>query len=461
MKSPINKVERAMLWVLPFVVFFAYYPVIRLGENRAMNFELSVPLIWLMLFGVLSLFRIPRIWKKLGPKKLLILGALPIFATVSLLWSANQVRGLLVAGVLDLLFLSGANILSLGWKAKEWRVFAKRHVIGGACISAFCILQCFLDVFGSDRSTTLLCQGCTYTTFGFPHPNGLAIEPQFMGNLLLAPAFLSLLFTYNTIKSRVGKGRYAAWVGLSFLIIMALYLCFSRGAIYAFILSLIYFMIRSAIRERRRFISFMIFGGISVAAFLGGLVLQGLLAEFSTTSEGFPQGVARAIHHLSLGKIDLREQAEEKSEVPKTQEEAVFNGYIEESTTVRLGLNEVAIEAWKQNPGRVFFGVGLGGAGVAINRQDGSYSAKEIIQNQYLSILLELGCFGLAATVLTLGGAAIFAKQKKAGAVFWALFLAYLISLCFFSGLPNVLHIYLLMPAWVSLGGRDKYGKIS
>jgi O-antigen ligase len=124
-------------------------------------------------------------------------------------------------------------------------------------------------------------------------------------------------------------------------------------------------------------------------------------------------------------------------------------------------LNEVAIEAWKQNPGRVFFGVGLGGAGVAINRQDGSYSAKEIIQNQYLSILLELGCFGLAATVLTLGGAAIFARQKKAGAVFWALFLAYLISLCFFSGLPNVLHIYLLMPAWVGLGGRYKYGKIS
>lgn len=460
MKKWLERVERGMLWLLPLVVFFAYYPVIRLGENAAMNFELSLPLIWLAVFSILSLFELPRILSKLGLKKVLVLGALPIFATISLLWSANRTRGLLVAGVLDLLFLSGLNIISRKWRLSEWVSFAKRHMFGGAIVAVLCIVQCFLDVFGVGREVTLLCPGCTYATFGFPHPNGLAIEPQFMGNLLLAPAFLSLFFAYNAIKSRVGKSKCAAWIGLSFLIIMALYLCFSRGAIYAFILSLIFFVIYTSLRGKKRIMPFMIYGGISIAAFAGGLFLQGLLAEFSTTSEGFPQGITRAIHHLSLGKIDLREQVEEKTDETEAQEEAVFDGYIEESTEVRLNLNEIAIKTWKSNPKRVFLGVGLGGAGKATHEFDGTYSEKEIIQNQYLSILLELGVVGLAAMVLSIGSAALFAKLGKTNMVFWTLSVAYLITLGFFSGLPNALHIYLLMPVWAGLGLHNIYDKI-
>ena len=34
----------ALLYALPAVLFFSYYPVIRLGSSASMNFELSLPL---------------------------------------------------------------------------------------------------------------------------------------------------------------------------------------------------------------------------------------------------------------------------------------------------------------------------------------------------------------------------------------------------------------------------------
>ena len=45
----------ALLVALPAVLFFSYHPIISLGANSSMNFELSLPLIWLILFDFISL----------------------------------------------------------------------------------------------------------------------------------------------------------------------------------------------------------------------------------------------------------------------------------------------------------------------------------------------------------------------------------------------------------------------
>ncbi len=341
---------------------------------------------------------------------------------------------------------------------QEWWKLAKLHVFAGVCAGIICIIQCVLDVAGVGKEYTLLCAGCGFDVFGFPHPNGLAIEPQFMGNLLIAPAFLSLLFTYNAIKSKYRKGRVLCSTLLSFLIIMSLYICFSRGAIYAFILALIFFVFYQPVWKKPLFMRVMIFFGISGLAFVGAILFQGVMAEFSTTSEGFAQGIARSIHQISLGKIDLRQKDETEMPTEKTEEkeEAIFNGYIEESTDIRLNLNEMALETWKDAP---VFGVGLGGAGVALN-QKYNYYAKEIIQNQFLSILLETGVVGSICLLLTFTGVIMCARRLRAGIAFWTCAIAYIITINFFSGLPNALHIYLISPMLMRLGDKTKYDKL-
>lgn len=453
LSKTIGKCERALLQALPVVVFFSYYPVLKLGDDGRMNFELSIPLIWLALFGLVSLFHSGRIIKALGRKKCILLAIFPLFATLSVLWSANKLRGLLVAGVLDLVVLAGLNILSMKLPRKIWHQLAKIHIIAGIFAALFCLLQCLLDLAGVGHHYTLLCEGCGYEVLGFPHPNGLAIEPQFMGNLLIAPALLSLYFTYNNIISK--NSKRVCWHGaiLSFLLIMSLYICFSRGAIYSFILGMVFLIVCTGVWKKHLLMRFVVYLGISGLAFAGGLFLQGVMSEFSTTSEGFAQGTARAIHQLSLGKIDFR--AKENDET----QDAKFDGYIEESTDIRIDLNEIAINTWKRDAKTVFLGVGLGGAGKSISENFGGYE-KLIIQNQYLSLLLETGCIGLACLVISAGALLIEAKLKHVIIVFWACVIAYAASINFFSGLPNALHIYLISPMLMRLGALAKYGKL-
>ena len=46
----LNKIFKDLVKLLPLVLFFSYYPVISFGANETMNFELSLPLIWLVIF---------------------------------------------------------------------------------------------------------------------------------------------------------------------------------------------------------------------------------------------------------------------------------------------------------------------------------------------------------------------------------------------------------------------------
>ena len=627
--SPLKKLRRRSLWVLlyllPAILFFSYYPVISLGASSSMNLELSLPLIWLVLFDLVAfanLFtlaprqpipekRPPRhpvpknsparaavskakVLKNLpgiSDRRIFLFSLFPFYLTLSVFWSRNPLRGLLTAGIAWLLFFAIFVIISLlpllqeenapspqkpqtstslskaQKSSKSQPTFQtaknlKSHLLASlflstAAVCVFCFIQSILDTCGFPRSETLLCAGCTYRSFGFPHPSGFAIEPQFMGNLLLAPTLTALYLLVfrprlarakdgfakgsgatartsatalqrQALATRLERRQTFALTLFALLFSTTLFFTFSRGAIYAYAVALLILFVFALIRRQFR-LSLIV---IPVATFLLSLGLQGTFAHFGPTSETFTSAVTKSIHQLSLGIIDLRSLAKtpENTETsanqppetspadqpPETvitdlddilddldnhlkpdselsnlthdieQETTYFEGYVAESTNIRLGLNEIAIATVLQDPQTLIFGAGLGGAGVAMFEAfpEKVGSPKEIVQNETFSLLLETGLVGLFlahfAVVLAflapllpqkfidgraarlikpseLQGKNFFQREiyRLKTSDFWshpalpllaALIVAYLVTLQFFSGLPNALQIYLMPP---------------
>ena len=467
---------KLLLILFPIIFFFSYYPVIRLGSDGAMYYELSLPLIWLVVFdavGLIALIREKRLFS--GLKKKWVWLALPVFLTISVIWSANSVRGILTAGVLWLIYFAGYTMVSLKdllkgeeFRRSFWKVFFGATLV----ICAWCLVQCILDLAGIPRECSLMCEGCTYRSFGFPHPNGFAVEPQFMGNLLLAPIIVMAFF----ILSRGVKKRHCI---ILFILVATLFLTFSRGAIYSFAVALVFmsglYGSKYLTRDRKlgraplsvsrgKYLRAMVsIWATVVLAFVFTLNLQGVMAQVSPTNDTYFSGVAKVLNHLSLGIIDVRvpEKPEEQvvenpvensveNSVGNGQEESYFDGYVAESTDVRMQLNRVALELWRNDLRTIMFGVGLGGAGQALYDNGLTEWPKEIVQNQYISLLLETGLAGVALLILTLVLAVRAVIKKAKGGVILTLMVAYGVSLLFFAGLPNALHVY-LMPVVVML----------
>lgn len=587
-----------LVYLLPAALYCSYYPIIKLGETNSMNFELSLPLIWLVLFDIVSFISLIGIGKKrrshtsskklsatngerakqgvpvttgddeagfvkthatdvslaISDRRFFLFSLFPFFATLSIFWSANPTRAILTAGIIWLVFFAVFSLIYVlpllelpgNFKRNCLRSFFIASVI--ACL--ICWIQCLLDIAGLARETTLMCRGCTYLSFGFPHPSGLAIEPQFMGNLLLAPTLTSLYLLIFNVQS---GGEKKSLVMLCILFSSTLFLTFSRGAIYAYAVALVIMLIFAI----RRHIFRASLVAIPIATFLAITGIQGIFTVIGPTHGSFIDGVSKSIHQLSLGIIDIRPKSpsvsvEDSSEstpvsspeapespsdsgpstdqasteaTPEEPENAenqpYFEGYVAESTTARLNLNRAALDTWLSAPGHaesslsiglhchfflpgtgpactasvpltptsVLFGVGLGGAGTAMYLNSfitDINSPKEIVQHQGFSLLLELGLVGIALAIFSLliaffpqffsrrfldGKAAKVPKstqksekisetaknpaQKAPPSPFWrhpalpllaALIIAYLVTLNFFSGLPNALQIYLMPP---------------
>ena len=133
------------------------------------------------------------------------------------------------------------------------------------------------------------------------------------------------------------------------------------------------------------------------------------------------------------------------SEAVVTEDNAPkFSGYVKESTDRRLELSFYALKISTESPTNLLFGTGLGSAGTEmLERFESQGHKKEIVQNQYLETLLEVGLLGVASIILSL---ATFIKLEnlKFNPDIIALLLALSFQLLFFSGLPNALHVYLL-----------------
>ena len=200
---------------------------------------------------------------------------------------------------------------------------------------------------------------------------------------------------------------------------------------------------------------------VILLAFLFTLNAQGVMAQASRTNDTYFTGVAKVLNHLSLGVINI--QANESGNVGAADgseevggEAAWFDGYVEESTDTRLRLSGAAYEVWSSDVKTVLFGVGLGGAGQALYVNGLSPAPKEIVQNQYASLLLESGVVGVLLAVFSLGLVVRAVWKSPLRIVLAALIVAYMVSLCFFSGLPNALQIYLLPAVIYAIGLRKK-----
>lgn len=434
------KLYCGFLYALPVVLLFSYYPIISLGTTASMNLELSLPLIWLTFFAILSIIIFIKAKLPISPKFLPLL-IFPTYATITIFWSPNPLRAVLTAGIIWLLLIAIISITTIGKKFINRNIFAKFCRASVIFICAWCWLQSLLDLIGLPRTATLMCAGCTTTTFGFPHPNGFAIEPQFMGNLLLAPALYAL---YQIIK-QPSRRHYA----LACLVFATLFLTFSRGAIYSFAVAALFLIVALGLKTKSaRPLCALLPLAIS---FLFTLNAQGLFAVLSPTNDTYFTGVAKSLNQLSLGIIDLTPQVPaaddfaEKTEVEaENQPNSTFDGYVEESTNIRLELTAAALTAWRQNPTTAIFGTGLGGAGITLYREGLTDSPKEIVQNQYASLLLETGLVGIATLVIALIIIIKAAAKSSRPLFLFALLLAYALSLLFFAGLPNALHIYLV-----------------
>lgn len=471
-----KRIKNFLFYSFPAVLFFSYYPLLSLGSNASMNFEFSLPLIWLFCFALLSLkdfydFLISLKSKK-SPWILKLALLFPLYLSLSIVWSPNPLRAVLTSGIVWCIFISLAGFCSiLKSKNLNLSLLKKVFLVSASLVCLFCWLQCFLDVFGVSRETTLLCLGCTSRIFGFPHPSGFAIEPQFMGNLLLAPTLYSI-YLYTKTEQKVKKPNEKSIPFLLLLFSSTLFLTFSRGAIYAFAVGLAVFLVVSLVKKLFPLSVALKTLALTLVAFLFALTAQGIFSELSSTNDTFSSGVAKSLNQLSLGIIDFRttkiqspedttEESVAESSVASSDDEnpenpenfSVFDGYVEESTNFRLDLNAYALSASLDSPANFLFGYGLGSAGTVMFEKGFTSSPKEIVQNEYFSLLLETGLLGLLLffAVLIL----FFYETKKSlgvsleGIFLASLSVAFLITLSFFSGLPNALHLYLLPPLFL------------
>ena len=441
-----SKFYRILLYILPAVLYFSYYPLISFGTNESMYFELNLPLIWLAVFDVTALVLIIKRKKVAEVFSKWQYFVFPIFASLSLLWSANRVRGILTVGVVWMIFFAALSFYLLREEVAEkkfWQKLWKFFIGSSLVVVGWCVLQCILDLVGVPRDYSLMCEGCVSTTFGFPHPNGFAIEPQFMGNLLLAPTIMTGLFM---LKNHSKKTMI-----LFFVFLCGLFLTFSRGAIYALAVAMIFYTVMQIVKTRR--LKAMLLWPVIILAFIFTLNLQGIMAAVSPTSDTYMSGVAKVLNHLSLGIIDVRPKDNNSAGAMTLDEsnDSTFDGYVEDSTNIRMQLTGAAFKTWAKDSTTILFGVGVGGAGQAMYDAGNTDWPKEIVQNEYVSLLLETGLVGTMILVLT--GVMIFNSLKKSKhfELISTVLVGYGITLLFFAGLPNVIHLYVI-PAILPYG---------
>lgn len=426
------------LLLAPLLLWFSYQPIIRLGRNASMNFELSLALIYVAVLGVISLGVIWRERRHLkGNWLVYLVAAFTLYSAVSVVWSSNRLRGVLVAGVTALLAVAVIALKLRQAEVKRLLPSLRRLLMVGATVVAVLAIGQFVGgIWWSTchgQPNLWLCLGCTVAQFGFVRPNGLAIEPQFLGNLMLLP---SLLILWRYLNRQAGRLE----LGLLLLYLVIIFLTLSRGAIYALGLG---FMVLWALhyRQWRRG---LVSAGWLVLAFIVSLWLQCVAAQLSQYHVSWYDTTSRVVEQLSLNKIKLPKRAAPVvSPAPvSTQPAPRYSGYVAESTNVRVAFSHDALAIWRHNLTSQLFGTGLGSFGVELAKLRHSTWTKEIVQNEFIEVLQERGLVGL---LLLLGLIGYLIWREWRSSLMLALLAAFAAQYCFFSGLPNALHVFIAL----------------
>lgn len=448
-----------LLYFLPIAVWFSYFPQFHFGRGEGMNFEISISLIMAVIFAVVGFFenhkKIFENFKKYRALQLTFIWILWNF--LSVIWAQNPVRAILTSGVWMVLWLDFAVIFSFKNLNKTLFSLKKIFIYSALIMSLLAILQIIYGAF-TDWG---LCRGCLAEGFGFVRPSVFAIEPQFFGSLLLAP----ILLVWSDFLRKGFSKKHALYL---IVMLAAMWLTLSRGAIFSLIPAM--FMVIFWIEGDSKFRKFLQMILFVAGGFFLGLNLHAVMAEANPRlNETYYGAISKSVNQMTLGKISLPKIPPEKihNSVEKSVENPVenlgkkphFDGYVEKSTDERTGLSELALKTWLRNPQTMIFGVGSGSGGRAIfetTRQTGW--AFEIVQNEFLNILLENGIIGAAIWTAILVGFFAKTSSKK---YLWAIALAFLLQWNFFSGLPNALHIYLILAVIFSKFYHQEFENLS
>ena len=450
----LNFVEK-VLFFAPFAMWFSYYPNFHFGKSAGANLEFSIALIYIVVLALAGIKTIYQKRKKLIKNNAVLLTGFFVFWNfLTILNTQNLLRTVLVSGVWLVLWLDFMIILSLSKNKILFQKITKNFIFSSLVMDCLSVLQV---IYGAWTDWGL-CAGCRAQGFGFVRPSVFAIEPQFFGSMLLAPI---ILLTHKIFSKKASKfEKITLWI-----LLLSLYLTLSRGAIFAAIFAILVLIFVSQPFSKRKILSNIIISMSFVfSSFLSGMIFHAIFTELNPRiSDGFYDSISKSVNQMSLGKIKLpkiektgnyeinepeiesnnlnsKEPTEKYVEKPK---KAMFDGYVEKSTNERTKMSDLAIETWLSNPFVVFFGVGSGASGTAIlNSTHQIANSSEIVQNEFLSILLELGFFGFVIWLLIIFG--IFQKTRKEKYI-WSIFVAFLVQWNFFSGLPNALHIYLIL----------------
>ena len=266
-----------------------------------------------------------------------------------------------------------------------------------------------------------------------------------MGSLLIAPLFLA----YNSLLENKTKKNQGKLVLAIMIIETTLFFTFSRGAIFATIIALVFLIF--VLKNLKKALKITI---LTIDSLILALVFQGSLATIGPTNTTFSEAIASSVSQLSLGRIDFKAEFNGEFSEPKVDSTTapIFDGYVAESTDRRLELATFSTKIALKNPTNTLFGTGLGSAGKemfeAFPEKQGH--EKEIVQNEYLEALLEIGLLGIIFLVLTIVTFLKLEKFKFEPYTF-SIIVAFAITVLFFSGFPNALHLYLLPVLWYNL----------
>ena len=429
------------LLLAPLVVWFSYQPNIYLGHSSAMNIELSLVLIYVAVLAVTALPLIFSNYKKLLQCNLVrIAGLFILWSFMSIVWSNNLSRAILTTGVGAALFTVLLGVLSTDIK-KLTPILKNTYIASAAFMSVLAIIQVAYGAWFDWG----LCRGCLAAGFGFVRPSVFAIEPQFFGSLLLVPI---LILAAKFLRKTVTKTD----VILLCIMVTAMYLTLSRGAIFSLVIAIacLMFLYRNSLIKKSRLVFLPL---VVLAGFGAGMVWHGIFTEVNPrVSDGFYDSVSKSVNQLTLGKVNLPKLAASSAlqaaspppaSIETNHPKAQFTGYVETSTSERTSMLNLALQTWRKDWITALFGTGTGSTGRAIQQYTHKLATEaEITQNQYIEILLENGLIG---AVLCLIAVVVYLYDTRRDKLAWAILIAFTLQWNFFSGLPNALHIYLVL----------------
>lgn len=411
---------------------FSYQPRIFLSSLQGLNLELSLVQISAALFVAVSLPGIFQHTKKLSTVLALkLLAVFVAFSWLSILWSADAIRTIVLSAYMSFLFLLVLAVATIFLDTKiRRRDITNPLLIGGVVGASFAWFQ-FLGFFmGISDNVTLVREMYSADLFGFPRVHSLTLEPQFYASTLIAP------ITY--LAWRILFKDYQNYhIALLALFLPTFALTVSRGgmiALFASFALLLFWCLKLYRKDSLK-------GPLTVLAGVGVLMLSAFFMLYvfaaANSNSQFTTSFEKFVDQVSLGIIDIKLANDGQG----------LDGLVEGSTTGRLYMVERALEIIQLSPTNYIIGVGAGSFGPVFQSEFNSGLGNDIVNNHYIEILVELGIVGLGLFLAFFAclGQSIWRLPNRYNILFTSILVAYLIQYLFFSLQTNVTHVWLFV----------------